>query len=84
MARSITDNRSSTRAAWPILCPGSFQGIEATGRRATVSEFTLYRVEDGKFAEVWDLTDMDAVVRQIRQGEVPLTAPADEAGTADS
>ncbi len=44
---------------------GAFQGIEATGRRVTVSEFTLYRVEDGKFAEVWDLTDMDAVMRQI-------------------
>ena len=44
---------------------GAFHGIEATGRRVTVSEFTLYRVEDGKFAEVWDLTDMDAVMRQI-------------------
>lgn len=44
---------------------GAFQGIEATGRRVGVSEFTLYRVEDGKFAEVWDLTDMDAVMRQI-------------------
>jgi predicted ester cyclase len=54
---------------------GPFQGIEATGRRVTVSEFTLYRVEDGKFAEVWDLTDMDAVMRQIRQGEAPSTAP---------
>ena len=44
---------------------GAFQGIEATGRRVSISEFTLYRVEDGKFAEVWDLTDMDAVMRQI-------------------
>jgi hypothetical protein len=42
------------------------------------------RLEGGKFAEVWDLADMDAVMRQIRQGEAPLTAPADEAGTADS
>jgi predicted ester cyclase len=33
------------------------------------SEFTLYRLEDGKFAEVWDHTDMDAVMRQIAQGE---------------
>jgi predicted ester cyclase len=62
---------------------GAFQGIEATGRRVTVSEFTLYHAEDGKFAEVWDLTDMDAVMRHIRRGEAPLTAPADEAGTAD-
>jgi predicted ester cyclase len=48
---------------------GAFQGIEATGRRVTTSEFTLYRLEDRKFAEVWDLTDMDAVMRQIGQGE---------------
>jgi predicted ester cyclase len=33
----------------------------------TTSEFTLYHVEDGKFVEVWDLTDMDAVMRQISE-----------------
>jgi predicted ester cyclase len=41
----------------------------------TVSEFTLYRLEDGKFAEVWDLVDMDAVMSQIGPGEAPLTRP---------
>lgn len=44
---------------------GVFQGIEATGRRITVSEFTLYHVDAGKFTEVWDLVDMDALIRQI-------------------
>jgi predicted ester cyclase len=48
---------------------GAFQGIEATGRRVTISEFTFYRLEDGKFAEVWDHADMDAAMRQIGQGE---------------
>lgn len=47
---------------------GTFQGFEATGRPVTISEFTFYRVEDSKFAEVWDLADMDAVMRQIGQG----------------
>jgi len=47
---------------------GAFQGIEATGRRVTISEFTFYRLENGKFAEVWDLTDMDALMRQIGRG----------------
>ena len=51
---------------------GAFQGIEATGRRVTISEFTFYRLEDGKFAEVWDLADMDAVMRQIGHGYVHL------------
>jgi predicted ester cyclase len=27
------------------------------------------RLEDGKFAEVWDHADMDAVMRQIGQDE---------------
>ena len=46
---------------------GVFREIEATGRRVTTSEFTLYHIEDGKFAEVWDLTEMDAVMRQISE-----------------
>lgn len=44
---------------------GIFQGIEATGRRVSISEFTLYRVADRKFAAVWDLADMGAVLQQI-------------------
>lgn len=44
---------------------GEFEGIPSTGRRVTLSEFTLYRVEGDKFAEVWDLADMEAVRRQI-------------------
>ncbi|WP_051289031.1 ester cyclase [Mycobacterium sp. URHD0025] len=48
---------------------GIFRGIEATGRRVTVSEFTLYHLQDGKFAEVWDLLDTDGIVAQIREAE---------------
>jgi predicted ester cyclase len=44
---------------------GSFQGIAATGRRVVSSEFTIYRVEKGKFADVWDLADLDAILKQI-------------------
>jgi steroid delta-isomerase-like uncharacterized protein len=47
----------------------AFQGVEPTGRRVTISEFTFYHLEDGKFAEVWDHADMDAAMRQIRQDE---------------
>jgi len=51
---------------------GTFQGIAATGRRVTISEFTFYHLEDDKFTEVWDLADMDALMRQIGQGEASL------------
>lgn len=46
---------------------GTFRGQQATGRQVSVSEFTLYRITDGKFAEVWDLLDVDAIVQQIGQ-----------------
>ncbi|MBU8829402.1 ester cyclase [Mycolicibacterium goodii] len=46
---------------------GDFRGIAATGRRVSTSEFTVYRVEDCKFTDVWDLTDFDTVMDQIRQ-----------------
>jgi predicted ester cyclase len=45
---------------------GSFQGVEATGRRVTSSQFTLYHVVDGKFGDVWDLVDIESVMKQIQ------------------
>lgn len=44
---------------------GRFQGIEATGRRVTIAQFTLYQVEGDQFTRVWDLADMGELVRQI-------------------
>ena len=48
---------------------GTFRGHEATGRRIRVSEFTLYHLEDNRFTEVWDLLDVDAIMRQVGDGE---------------
>jgi steroid delta-isomerase-like uncharacterized protein len=44
---------------------GDFAGIAPTGRRVTLPEVTIYRVEDGKFADVWDFADMGVVIQQI-------------------
>ena len=65
-ATSLSRATLSPRISWsPVPDRGAFQGIEPTGRRVTISDFTFYRLEDGKFAEVWDLADMDVVIRQI-------------------
>lgn len=45
---------------------GIFQGIEPTGCRVSASQFTLYHLVDGKFANVWDLVDMESVRKQIK------------------
>ncbi|RGP75152.1 aspartyl-trna synthetase [Fusarium longipes] len=45
---------------------GEFRGHQPTGRKVETTEFTLYHVVDGKFAEVWDLVDFEALVEQIK------------------
>ncbi|KAH8882042.1 NTF2-like protein [Thozetella sp. PMI_491] len=44
---------------------GTFQGIEATGRRITTTELTLYHMADGKFSHVWPFIDFASVIKQI-------------------
>ncbi|KAL5346025.1 hypothetical protein ACLOAV_009056 [Pseudogymnoascus australis] len=51
---------------------GTFQGIEPTGCCVATSQFTLYHLVDGKFADVWDLVDTDSVIKQIEKGKAGL------------
>lgn len=44
---------------------GTFAGVPGTNRRVRIPEFTIYRVEDGLFADVWDLSDMTSLLAQI-------------------
>ncbi|KAH6626601.1 hypothetical protein B0J18DRAFT_425218 [Chaetomium sp. MPI-SDFR-AT-0129] len=44
---------------------GTFQGIEATGRRITTTELTLYRLADGRFSHVWPFVDFASIIKQI-------------------
>ncbi|KAM0245550.1 hypothetical protein ACHAP5_005357 [Fusarium lateritium] len=45
---------------------GEFRGYKPTGRKFEITEFTLYHVVDGKFADVWDLMDFDSLINQIK------------------
>jgi predicted ester cyclase len=45
---------------------GTFQGVAPTGRKVSTTQFTLYRVVDGKFTDVWDLTDFETIMKQIQ------------------
>lgn len=44
---------------------GTFQEIEATGRRITTTELTLYHLKDGQFSHVWPFVDFASIVKQI-------------------
>jgi steroid delta-isomerase-like uncharacterized protein len=45
---------------------GAFLGVPATGRAVTTTELALYRVADGRIAEVWVAADDLRVLDQLR------------------
>jgi steroid delta-isomerase-like uncharacterized protein len=47
---------------------GEFAGIKPTGRTIKVANFAIYRIKDGKIAEMWSLVD-------TTQRRVQLTKP---------
>ncbi|MDJ1430601.1 ester cyclase [Halostagnicola sp. A-GB9-2] len=55
---------------------GSFMGIEPTDERVSVSGMEMYRVEDGKIAEMW--TNYDALGLLQEVGAVPPLEELDE------
>ena len=48
---------------------GTFQGIPATGKEATITSMDLYRIVDGKIVEQWTETDLLGLMQQL--GVVP-------------
>jgi len=53
---------------------GSFKGIPATGKRIRITGISIDRIENGKIAESWEVTDDLSVMMQV--GIVPLPIPA--------
>jgi steroid delta-isomerase-like uncharacterized protein len=53
---------------------GDFQGIPPTGRVATSSGITIFRIADGRIVEEWSESDMLGLLQQV--GAIPSGAPA--------
>ena len=51
---------------------GDFMGIQATDKSFEIESMDIIRVEDGKCAEHWGVTDMMSLMQQI--GAVPAAA----------
>lgn len=45
---------------------GDYGAISATGKRVDVMAFQLYRIEDGKLAEHWEVADFATLMQQLR------------------
>jgi steroid delta-isomerase-like uncharacterized protein len=53
---------------------GDFQGIAPSGRVATSSGITIFRIADGRIVEEWSESDMLGLLQQL--GAIPSGAPA--------
>jgi predicted ester cyclase len=51
---------------------GAFMGIAPTGKHVTLTSISINRIEEGKMAEMWDNSDVLALLQQL--GAIPEMA----------
>ncbi|WP_394822281.1 ester cyclase [Pendulispora albinea] len=58
-----------------LVCSGTYAGryfgVGPSGHRIDVIAHPQYRVQNGKFVELWDCTDMLGLIRQIGEASFP-------------
>src|SRR5262245_7009304 len=64
--RIIAGDRVVARNTFNATHSHTMQGIAPTGRRFALRTIDIWRVENGKFAEHWDLVDFPGFVKQLR------------------
>ena len=69
------DDRVAVRYTTRALHGGTLFGIRPSGRRVTLTGIEIYRVQDGKVAEMWSEADMSELFAAAKD-DVPAPAPA--------
>jgi predicted ester cyclase len=64
--RIIAGDRVVARNSLSATHTQPIQGIAPTGRRFTLRTIDIWRVENGKFAEHWDIVDFPGLQKQLR------------------
>lgn len=64
--RIIAGDKVVARTTYSATHTQPIRGIPPTGKAFTFRTIDIWRVENGKFAEHWDLTDTAEVLRQLR------------------
>jgi predicted ester cyclase len=64
--RIIAGDRVVARMSLSATHTQPLQGIAPTGRRFTLRTIDIWRVENGKFAEHWDIVDFPGLLKQLR------------------
>jgi steroid delta-isomerase-like uncharacterized protein len=66
--RIVAGDRVVTRNSWSATHNTPIRGIAPTGKPFTFHTIDIWRVENGKFAEHWDVTDTVEVLMKLRGG----------------
>ena len=64
--RVIAGDKVVARTTHTATHRGTFRGFPPTGKRFSYRTIDIWRVENGKFAEHWDITDAEDVLRRLR------------------
>jgi len=66
--RIIAGDRVVARNTFSATHTQTIRGVPPTGKAFTFRTIDIWRVENGKFAEHWDLVDIGEVLNKLREG----------------
>jgi predicted ester cyclase len=66
--RIVTGDKAVARNTYSATHTQTIRGIAPTGKRFSFRTIDIWRVERGKLAEHWDLTDAAEVIAKLRDG----------------
>jgi len=64
--RVIAGDKVVARTVHTATHTNTFRGFPPTGKRFSYRTIDIWRVENGKFAEHWDLSEAEEVLRRLR------------------
>jgi steroid delta-isomerase-like uncharacterized protein len=64
--RIIAGDKVVARTTHTATHNGTFRGFPPTGKRFSYRTIDIWRVENGKFAEHWDISGAEEVLRRLR------------------
>jgi predicted SnoaL-like aldol condensation-catalyzing enzyme len=65
--RILAADKIVARNTWSGTHRGAFLGIAPTGKQITIRTIDIWRVQGGRFAEHWDVIDIGALEKQLRE-----------------
>ena len=65
--RILASDKIVARNTWSGTHRGAFLGIGPTGKQITIRTIDIWRVQDDKLAEHWDVIDVGELEKQLRE-----------------